>query len=393
MKFSVVIPCHDRLNLLKEAIYTVLKQDWIDWELIVFDNASKNELVDYLEKLADPRVRYDRSEEFLPVTDSWNRAINMSTGDYVIFLGDDDGLTPNYFSRINPIIEKFKNPEILYSAIYQFIHPGVAPWAPEGYVADVKNGFFFEGKEEPFELSRKNASKAVRGSIKLRRNFTFNIQAFVFSQAFLNRLKQNGPIFQSPFPDYYIANIAFANAKSLVVIPEPLSIAGVSKASVGYTVFNGLEDRFSEILNTQFSQDPLYKNVEQFILPGSLYNSNYILTMEHVLKHASSFQHFKVDFSRYRRIQIYAHLFGNNTNKIELPYWERLSFCEKAWSYLLFKFLKLGKKTKLFSKCINFYLQRRVTAHTFQAITRNCNKKTYKELVEIFNDLHIGSLR
>ena len=242
MKFSVVIPCHDRLELLQEAIYTVLQQDWTDWELVIFDNASKSELVDFMKGISDPRVRFTRSEEFLSVTDSWNRAIDMATGEYIIFLGDDDGLTPNYFSRIAPIIEKFNKPEIIYSSFYQFMHPGVAPWAPGGYVAEIKNGFFFVGQKDPFLLSTEQAFKAVKGSVGLRRNFTFNIQAFIFSQVFLRRLKQDGPIFQSSFPDYYIANVAMAKSKSVLVLPEPMSIAGVSKVSVGYALFNGLED-------------------------------------------------------------------------------------------------------------------------------------------------------
>lgn len=486
MKFSVVIPCHDRLDLLKEAIYTVLEQDWADWELIIFDNASKNELSSYVKQLDDARIIYDRSDEFLPVTDSWNRAINMATGNYITFLGDDDGLTPNYFSRIAQIIQKYEAPELLYSAIYQFVHPGVAPWAQAGYIAEVKNGFFFKEKKEPFMLSPKQVSKALQGSIRLRRNFTFNIQAFVFSREFLSRLKQLGPIFHSPFPDYYIANVALANSKSTLVIPDPLCIAGVSKASVGYTVFNNLEDQFSKLLNTKLIQDPLYNNIKQFLLPGPLYNSNYILTMEHVLKNSRSFEHIKINFHQYRRLQIYSsfvsilnvpykdieltqwkclsiyqkagyyflfrtlklfkinklylklshfykekinssshkksgtHIlfrllrFGKNTKlfarlvglyseqrvviqtfnkkKIDLPYWEQLSFAEKTWSRTLFFFMRFGK-TKFLSRLTQFYIERRVKTHAFQAITRDCNKTNYRKLVEIFDDLHTGSLK
>lgn len=33
--FSVVIPTHNRLDLLKDAVETVLKQDYSDWELVI----------------------------------------------------------------------------------------------------------------------------------------------------------------------------------------------------------------------------------------------------------------------------------------------------------------------------------------------------------------------
>lgn len=389
MKFSVVIPCHDRLELLKEAIYTIQHQEWNDWELYIFDNGSQRALGEYIEELKDSRIRYDRSDVFLPVMESWNRAIEMASGDYTIFLGDDDGLTPNYFSRMAAMIEKFESPEIVYSAFYQFMHPGVAPWAPGGYVAEVKNGFFFVDRQEPFLLSQEQAFKAAKGSLKFRRNFTFNIQTFVFSRRFLQRLKQEGPIFQSPFPDYYIANVIMAKSQSILIIPQPMSIAGVCKASVGYTLFNGLEDRFAEILNTKLSSDHYYPKVKDFLLPGPLYNSNYLLTMQYVEKSTFSILKSKVDFGRYRRLQIY-HLILANMNQgkspWDLPCWNDLYFLEKAWALGLFYLLKC-LKPKLGQRWILPRIKHLIEAHAFHALTRTCDQNNHKQLVEVFHDL------
>src|SRR5437870_3007604 len=123
MLFSIVIPTHDRLHLLRDAIETVRRQNFSEWELVIFDNASTDPIREYLQRLGDDRVRYARSDEFLPVTSSWNRAIDLAHGDYVVLLGDDDGLTPNYFSRLQEIIEKFGRPDLVYNNIYQFWHP------------------------------------------------------------------------------------------------------------------------------------------------------------------------------------------------------------------------------------------------------------------------------
>src|SRR5450759_1713977 len=101
MLFSVVIPTRDRLDLLAEAIQTILLQpETPSWELVVFDNASSQPINEYVNSLNDARIRYERSDEFLPVTESWNRAMSLAKGDYVTLLGDDDGLTPNYFKRL-----------------------------------------------------------------------------------------------------------------------------------------------------------------------------------------------------------------------------------------------------------------------------------------------------
>ena len=142
MLFSIVILTRNRLDLLTDAIETLRHQNGADWELLVFDNASTQPVRHYIDSLADPRIRCERSEAFLPVTDSWDRAMAMAEGDYVTLLGDDDGLAPDYFRRLREIVERFDGPELIYTALYQFMHPGVAPWAPEGYVSDLKNAFF-----------------------------------------------------------------------------------------------------------------------------------------------------------------------------------------------------------------------------------------------------------
>ena len=138
MLFSIVIPTRNRLDLLADAVETIRYQDGPDWELLIFDNASSEPVSQLREHVGDPRIRCERSDEFLPVTDSWNRAMAMARGDYVTLLGDDDGLAPGYFKRIHRLVERFNRPELIYSAIYQFMQPGVAPWAPEGYVSDLK---------------------------------------------------------------------------------------------------------------------------------------------------------------------------------------------------------------------------------------------------------------
>ena len=394
MKFSVVIPTHNRLDLLKDAIETVRRQDHGDWELVVFDNASTDDIAGHVARLSDKRIRYARSSEFLPVTDSWNSAIELATGDYVVFLGDDDGLAPRYFSRIETLIREFRSPEVLYCSIYYFMHPGVAPWDRQGYVADVKNGFFFVGRDKPFLLTQGEAQKAVSGSIALRRNFTFNIQAFAFSRGILTRLREDGPIFRSPFPDYYLANIALTKARSTVVLPMPMSIAGVSKASFGFTLFNDQEERGSQLLNAKLAADPLYREVERFLLPGPLYNTNYVLTMEHVARYAAGFVDRGVAYGRYRRLQIFALLsagkgrLSRTSSGREL--WEKLTIVEKLWTTALSSSLVLGGLLGLESH-VQRVLRRLLSPYGFRPKQVILDRGSFTRLIQIFEAIQAGA--
>ena len=75
MRFSILIPTRNRLEYLKLAVESVLRQDYEDWQLIVSDNCSEQGVGDYLNKLSDPRLVYSRTEPVLPVTENWNRAL------------------------------------------------------------------------------------------------------------------------------------------------------------------------------------------------------------------------------------------------------------------------------------------------------------------------------
>ena len=134
MKFSVLLPTRNRLDLLSRAIETVRRQDYDDWEIIVSDNYSEENIADYILSLGDERIKYFRTDSFIPVTDNWNNAIEKSDGDYVIMLGDDDGLMTGYFSTLIGLIEKFNSPDFIYTNAFLYAYPGVLAGAPEGFL-------------------------------------------------------------------------------------------------------------------------------------------------------------------------------------------------------------------------------------------------------------------
>ena len=399
MLFSVVMPTRDRLDLLAEAIQTILRQpEGVDWELIVFDNGSSQPIAEHIKGLNEPRIRYERSDDFLPVTDSWNRALSFASGDYVTVLGDDDGLAPNYFQNLERLIKQFAYPELIYSAIYQFMYPGVAPWAPEGYVSDLKWGFFFSGRGAPFRLSPGEAHHAVVGSLHLRRNFTYNSQAFCFSRALLSRLSFGGDVYFSPFPDYYLANVAIAHSRSTVIVPAPLAIAGVSKASFGFTLFNGQQAKGDAWLNTNLYQDPVFCEIEQKLLPGPGYQIKYAITMEHVARRIRDIFNEQVDYDRHRRFQIVSALQNSDCGSATDAVWpelrRRLSHSEGVWTDAAQRLFVLSRE-RPDSVCalrVIPELLRRVSPYDQEAQQRFCDRGNYSRLIDVYTALESGAL-
>lgn len=97
---SVVIPTRNRLPMLKEAIASVEAQTYPDWELVLVDDNSSDGTPDWLRTLEDNRVRVVTLPEHSERSEARNRGLQVARSDYVIFLDDDDRLTPRALARL-----------------------------------------------------------------------------------------------------------------------------------------------------------------------------------------------------------------------------------------------------------------------------------------------------
>ncbi|NWG02170.1 MAG: glycosyltransferase, partial [Syntrophaceae bacterium] len=88
-KVSVIIPTYNRLPMLKEAVHSVLKQDFEDFELIIVDDGSSDGTAEEIKNFGG-RVRVLQCPENLGVSSARNRGIIHARGKYIAFLDSDD---------------------------------------------------------------------------------------------------------------------------------------------------------------------------------------------------------------------------------------------------------------------------------------------------------------
>jgi glycosyltransferase involved in cell wall biosynthesis len=88
-KVSVIIPTYNRLPMLKEAIHSVLNQNFEDFELIVVDDGSTDGTAEEIRKYGG-RVKLLHHSENRGVSAARNRGILHSRGKYIAFLDSDD---------------------------------------------------------------------------------------------------------------------------------------------------------------------------------------------------------------------------------------------------------------------------------------------------------------
>jgi glycosyltransferase involved in cell wall biosynthesis len=91
---SVIIPTYNRVDLLATAVDSVLQQSFSDWELILADDGSDDETQDYLNNLADPRVRLCKLMHTGVIADVRNAGAAQARGDWLAFLDSDDQWLP-----------------------------------------------------------------------------------------------------------------------------------------------------------------------------------------------------------------------------------------------------------------------------------------------------------
>ncbi len=106
MKFSVIIPTHNRRNLLKEAIDSVLALEYEDFEIIVVDDGSTDDTKDYLKVFdGNARVVCVRQSNRGPAA-ARNAGLRVAKGDWIAFTDDDCRVPAEWLRRFESEIRR-----------------------------------------------------------------------------------------------------------------------------------------------------------------------------------------------------------------------------------------------------------------------------------------------
>lgn len=120
MKFSIITSFNasypHKLNQLKRCINSVLNQTYIDWEMILIDDGSNLDVNTIVDKL-DNRFTYTKLPHNERVV-ALNRAMELSSGDWIGFLDADDEYFSYTLQIVNEAIEKNKKYKIFNFASY-----------------------------------------------------------------------------------------------------------------------------------------------------------------------------------------------------------------------------------------------------------------------------------
>jgi glycosyltransferase involved in cell wall biosynthesis len=141
--FSVIVPVYDPpLDVLREAVDSVLAQSYPNFELVLVDDFSKNpEVRSCLSNIhqKDSRIKVILRDNNGHISAATNDAANLASGDFLVFLDNDDRLSRHALAAAAIYIHSNNDTDIIYSDDAKigddnaFLHsPKFKPgWSPE----------------------------------------------------------------------------------------------------------------------------------------------------------------------------------------------------------------------------------------------------------------------
>ncbi|HIW50310.1 MAG TPA: glycosyltransferase [Candidatus Blautia intestinavium] len=107
---SVIIPFYARVDWLKEAVDSVLLQNFKDYEIIVVNDGSPENMTEFLAQYSN-KIKYIKKENGGPST-ARNAGIEIATGKYIAFLDSDDRWLPK---KLKTQLEYMKKNDVIWS--------------------------------------------------------------------------------------------------------------------------------------------------------------------------------------------------------------------------------------------------------------------------------------
>lgn len=120
-RFSIVIPAYNRPQALRRTLYSCVRQFYTDFEIILVDDGSEEDLESIVRRLDDSRIRYFRQNNRGSAA-ARNKGVQLSSGAYIAFLDSDDAFLPDKLQLMSALLRR--HPDRIYCSRL-FIDRGV----------------------------------------------------------------------------------------------------------------------------------------------------------------------------------------------------------------------------------------------------------------------------
>jgi hypothetical protein len=236
LRFSIVVPTRNRENTLGATLRTCLAQDADDYEIVVSDNCSTPATRALVDDLADRRIKYVRTPEPLAMTDSLEFGLSHASGEYVIFVGSDDGLVIHALPLIDETLRQIQSQALRWeSVLYHWPDTGEQEMAPPNRLLIPLNQ-----RDGRYAVHTLNSRQMIRAAANAEVGYAKLLLVYcsaVHRSVFERLRRRTGRVFGARAPDAY-ASFALTYLTGMYhSLTAPLSIAGQSGRATGLGMY------------------------------------------------------------------------------------------------------------------------------------------------------------
>jgi glycosyltransferase involved in cell wall biosynthesis len=226
-RFSLVIPTLNRPDTLRHSLATLVRQSYDDYEIVVQNNGGDPATQAVIQEFDNPRIRHYSSPSILSMPDNWEAALVNARGDFITFIGDDDGLFIDACGLASQVVDQ-SGVEVVSWIPYSYLWPRCPLTEQKNYIYAVVDYDF----HATILSAEKELEKFYGFTIDFRQLPTIYC-AFVSRRVIDQAIKSIGRYFVGIQPDVTSGIVNAAQVSHFARLSRPLSIAGLSHHSTG----------------------------------------------------------------------------------------------------------------------------------------------------------------
>jgi len=117
-KIAIIIASYNYGGFLVESIESVLHQTRLPHEILISDDSSTDntyEIALYYQNKYPNLIKVNRNEKNMGIVPHFNKAISLTSSDYIAILGADNRFRSDYIERTTEILDKYQDVGIAYT--------------------------------------------------------------------------------------------------------------------------------------------------------------------------------------------------------------------------------------------------------------------------------------
>ena len=228
IKLSVIIPTRERHDVLAQCLRTVVDQVYPDCEIIVSDNYSNDRTKQVVGDFSDRRVKYINTGRRVSMAENWEFALQSARGEFVSYIGDDDGFVPGALAGAMDILERFKMNALVWKKV-EYCWPDYIDPMRRNWMSLPNLGYglrVYDGRRKLRQVMR---SRDGYNTLPCLYNG-------IVRKSLIDGLKSNstnGVFFNAMAPDVFSGIALSQVVGSYLYTHYPFSVNGASRHSIG----------------------------------------------------------------------------------------------------------------------------------------------------------------